>query len=290
MIRWVSNRMRRSPVICYFVLAFGFSWAIELLLIANYNHLIDVPPALHYLTSFGPALAAFVVAGALSGRRGMTELFKRVLRWNIGLKWLLVACISPLLLAGLAVTVNYALTTTWPDISLLGQVEYLGNIGLPAALLSWVVTFGFNEEIGWRGFAFQTLRDRKWGPLPAAVIVGILWALWHLPSFFYKPTMMALGTGGFIGFAIGVVSGSVLLAWLYEHAGGSIAAVAMWHALFDFTVASPAGEGTVAAITSTGVMVWAALIVVADLRQMLLKRKVDRRTVAHQAASGSRMR
>ena len=86
-----------------------------------------------------------------------------------------------------------------------------------------------------------------------------------------------------MGYTLGVVSGSVLLAWLYNRACGSIFAVAVWHALFDFIVASPAGEGTIAAVTSIAVMLWAVIIVTAQFRQYLRMRAANRSPLAGQA-------
>lgn len=38
------------------------------------------------------------------------------------------------------------------------------------------------EELGWRGLALPVLRDQL-GLLTAALVIGIIWAVWHLPFF-----------------------------------------------------------------------------------------------------------
>ncbi|MDR2965675.1 MAG: CPBP family intramembrane metalloprotease [Treponema sp.] len=39
--------------------------------------------------------------------------------------------------------------------------------------------FGFGEELGWRGYLLKALGDKKF--LPASLITGIVWGLWHFP-------------------------------------------------------------------------------------------------------------
>ena len=47
---------------------------------------------------------------------------------------------------------------------------------------------GVGEEVGWRGFAQQRLQ-RRWGLVPAALVVGATWALWHVPLFLIPDSM-----------------------------------------------------------------------------------------------------
>jgi uncharacterized protein len=258
-----------SPLISYFVLAFALTWSVGLLLIARYHGLVDVPPALHYLGAFGPTVAAVSVAGLSGGRKEVGRLFSSAGKWRVGWKWLLLGGLSPLALAVVAVLGNYLLgpagAALIPDLSPLGKVEYLGDIGVGLALFLWLATFGFGEELGWRGFAQRTIQARGRSWLWAALTIGGLWALWHLPAFFYKPQLMAMGPGGFVGLGIGVVCGSVLLAWLYNGSGGSVLVVALWHALFDFVTTAGGGQGYIPAIMSTIVMVWAGVLIAVEL-------------------------
>ena len=252
----------RHPVGTYFLLAYALSWSVGALLIAAHNDLLAVPGTLHYLVSFGPAMAAVTVTALTSGRRGLYDLLTRLTRWRI--RWVLVGLLSPLALAGIAALTGYLLTGNRPDLASLGQVAYLGDIGVAAALLLWIATFGFGEELGWRGFALHRMQAKQ-GALSASIVIGILWALWHLPAFFYKPNFIALGPGGFLGFTLGVISGSILLTWLYNRSGGSVLVVALWHAMFDFTTSTSAAEGTVAAITSALVIAWAVAVAAYEL-------------------------
>lgn len=253
-----QNLIRPSPVVAFFLVAYAFSWAIGGLLIADYHGAISVPKALHYVSAFGPAFAAVVVTALVGGRAGLADLWRRVVYANLGLRWWLIGVGTPLLLGIAAVAVYVLSNNALPDPALFGEVDYLGNIGLLAALVLWVATYGFGEEIGWRGFAFHRMEPGGW--VRAAAVVGVLWGLWHLPYFFYKANFMALGAGGFVGYVISITMGSILLSWMYRGSGHSILIVALWHGLFDFVSASPIAEGTGNAVISGVVIVWVILI------------------------------
>jgi membrane protease YdiL (CAAX protease family) len=147
-----------------------------------------------------------------------------------------------------------------PDLRELGTISFLPYLGGGAWLL-WILTNGFGEEIGWRGFALPRLQQRH-SALTATLILGSLWAFWHLPFLFYLPNFRAMGLVGFPGLALGILCGAIVLTWLYNGTNGSVLAASLWHGAFNFVTASAAGQGTVAMIMSIVVMVWAILIVV----------------------------
>lgn len=247
-----------NPVGAYFLVAYAFSWLLGGVLIAGYHGLVMAPTWLHYVSAFGPIVAAVVVTAALDGRAGLTELWRRVIRADVGLRWWLVALGTPLALGVVAALVYTFEQGELPDVALFGEVDYLGNIGVLAALGLWIATYGFGEEIGWRGFALHRLQSGGW--IRAAIIIGVLWGAWHLPYFFYKDNFIALGMGGFVGYLISIVMGSILLAWIYRGSGNSILMVALWHGTFDFVSASPVAAGSANAVISIVVITWVLVI------------------------------
>jgi uncharacterized protein len=79
--------VRDHPLISYFVLAYAISWAIVAPLIASAQGFTDVPVpfALHYLNDYGPLLAALITAGIANGTAGLRDLFRRIIKWRVGL-------------------------------------------------------------------------------------------------------------------------------------------------------------------------------------------------------------
>lgn len=254
--------MQRHPVAVYWLLALALSWLIELPLVATVQGWWDlqIPLALHYLVAFGPMLAALAVTGGTQGGAGLRELWSRIVRWRVGLAGFGFAVLSPLALFALGAIVVRATSGAWPSLALLGQINYLPYLGIWALVL-WVLTFGFGEEIGWRGFALPRLQGSH-SALAASVILWAMWLVWHLPAFFYLDTYMQLGLAMLPLFALGMLAGTIVLTWLYNTTRGSILMLALWHGLFDFLSASQASAGIIAAIMSMVIMVAAVVIVV----------------------------
>ncbi|PJF29566.1 MAG: CPBP family intramembrane metalloprotease [Phototrophicales bacterium] len=255
----VRQFVKRHTVIFYFIITYTFSWTIGLLLIANRQGTLDIPTWLHYLTAFGPTFGAVFVTWLVDGRAGLADLWSRITRFRVAGYWWLIAVGLPILFALIAIVVNRISTGIMPDMTRFGEVDYLGDIGIIGAIALWIATYGFGEEIGWRGFAFHRLYHRI-GFIRSALLIGILWGVWHLPFFLYKDNFMALGMGGFLVYIMSITMGSIVLSWLYDKSQQSILIVAIWHALFDFVSASPIADGMGNMVISMIIVMWAISI------------------------------
>jgi membrane protease YdiL (CAAX protease family) len=252
--------LKRNSLAIYFILAIALSWSIYIPLVAVRQGWTDVhiPYSIHYLASLGPALAAIIITALTTGQAGLRELWGRICKWRVAWPYAAFAILSPVALFILAAVVMRTIQGAWPDLHLLGQVNYLPYLGW-GVLPVWLATFGFGEEIGWRGFALPRLQ-KTISVQKATLILGLLWTLWHVPSFFYHETYVGMGWIMLPGFVFGVLCGAVLFTWLYNGTGGSVLMVAIWHALFDLLTASAAGRDFIPIVTSAGVIVWALFI------------------------------
>jgi hypothetical protein len=88
---------------------------------------------------------------------------------------------------------------------------------------------------------------------------------WHLPLFFVLDSFRGFTPVTLPGFVLGITCGAVILTWVYNGTGGSVLLVALWHITYNMTSATEAAKGTVAAVVSTFVMVWAIALVVLEL-------------------------
>jgi uncharacterized protein len=103
---------------------------------------------------------------------------------------------------------------------------------IAAAFASTMMGGQAGEELGWRGYALPRLAAR-FGLGPASVVLGVIWALWHLPLFF-APVGDTFGQS-FPLYLLQVVAMSVTMAWVYSHTRGSLLPVMLLHAAVNNT-------------------------------------------------------
>lgn len=92
-------------------------------------------------------------------------------------------------------------------------------------LLALFLVTGFFEEIGWTGYALDPLRDRL-GALGAALVIGVVWALFHLIS----DLQGGHDLGWIAWHRLASVMLRVLIVWVYLNAGNALAAAIVVHA------------------------------------------------------------
>lgn len=189
---------------------------------------------LYILGGFVPSGVALVLTWRWEGKVGLQQLWQRVIQFKIGWEWYLAA---------VALTV-FGIVGQLLIIRLFGQTFNLSLflVQLPSAL-PLIVLGPLSEELGWRGYAQDRLQMR-WNPLIAAVIVGVGWAFWHLPLFLMPGTSQHELSIPFAGFACGVISLSVLFAWLHNHTGGSVWTAIFFHWIYTYAAQVVASGAT----------------------------------------------
>ena len=182
--------------------------------------------AVFLLGVFAPALIALLLTERETGGRAATvALVSRVFKWQVGARWYVFA-VGYMAAVKLSVAVVHRIVTgAWPR---FGQEPWY--LMAAAIIISTWVQAG--EEIGWRGYALPRLSER-FGLAPASVVLGIVWATWHLPLFFF-PENNILGQS-FPLYLLQVTALSVAMAWLYWRTGGSLLLVMLLHAAVNNT-------------------------------------------------------
>ena len=206
---------KRHPLIAFFVLAFALSWWPWIL------YAFGLYPA--PIASFGPFLAALVVLAITQGKSGIGGLLRRMVRWRVGIRWYAVALLLPVGIALAATALNVLLGAQAPSAADLGG--WTGLFSTFAVVLLIPGTGGTWEEPGWRGFALPSLQAGR-SALVASLILGAVWALWHLP--------LVVATGQMGGWDIVIIlAWTLVLTWVYNGTGGSVLIVMLFHAMFN---------------------------------------------------------
>jgi uncharacterized protein len=205
--------IRRHPLITFFVLACALSWWPWILYAFD---LLPLP-----IVGFGPFLAALVVLAITRGKMGVVDLLRRMVRWRVGLKWYAVALLLPVVVALTAAAINVYLLGAQASSS----AAQLG--GLPSLIPTFFLLLlipglgGTWEEPGFRGYALPRLQIGR-SALFAALTLGVLWALWHLPLFITRTDHW--------NESVQIIAWTVVFAWLYNNTQGSVLLAMLMHA------------------------------------------------------------
>jgi uncharacterized protein len=180
------------------------------------------------LIGYSPLLAA-LIAIALWRGRGAVALGASLLRWRVGVRWYALVIAFPLLLMLVAHFIvdlrRGEFPPRWPVTNWLAPVGALGSL----------LAGSIGEEIGWRGFA-QPLLQKSVGALRAAIVLGVIWAIWHLNAEFTTSEPLAAFLGDAPRSFLRMVSTAILYGWLYVRTGGSLPVVMLAHAGHNIAV------------------------------------------------------
>lgn len=222
------------PLLAYFALAYGISWLIWAPLWLPHFGITGLPvlPYHHGLGGLGPMLAAFILTARQQGWAGVGQLLQRMVQWR-GAGWALgYAALGPFVLLGLAALL-YAVvdggSVVWAG---LGRGREFPELSILGFALYNLIFFGWGEEVGWRGYALPRLLVRhRW--LAATAVLTLGWALWHLPTFFYRTGYMTMDVPSIIGWVLSLFTGALILTWLYRLGQGSLLVCAVFHCSID---------------------------------------------------------
>ncbi|MCW3123837.1 MAG: hypothetical protein JWQ38_3329 [Flavipsychrobacter sp.] len=231
----------------FIVLSYAISWLIWL---PMYGPAIELPalpklPFNHALGAYGPMLASFVTTLIFS-KKEFAGLLKKIMNWgNIFL--FLLSLLSPFVLYIISSLISNLYFGINVNLSPLGKSTEFPQWAIATVIFYNIVTFGIGEETGWRGLALPILQD-KFNALKASVILTLIWAGWHLPLFLYRPGYVNMGAADIAGWILSLLTGSILLTWLFNSSKGSILLCAIFHATIDVAFTSPAADKHIVSI------------------------------------------
>jgi membrane protease YdiL (CAAX protease family) len=209
-------------LIPFIALTFGLTWGIAALLIFFTDPIVAVFGEIHMghplfiLAVYSPGIAGVILVGRRWGWRALGSFFRRLTLWRASGPW------WAFLILGI------------PAVFYLGATVK-GTVGDPFPFSPWTRVFpalalalflGPIEEFGWRGLALPLLQ-RKFAPFWAGLILGVIWALWHIPAFLMGGTPQS--SWSFLPYFFGVVALSVIQTPLFNDSRGSLLIAVLYH-------------------------------------------------------------
>ncbi|MEH6605284.1 MAG: CPBP family intramembrane glutamic endopeptidase [Pseudomonadales bacterium] len=216
----------------------GLAWTSNILVVVR----LCLAEPLLWLMVFGSAVPS--IAAILVCMRNPQRLRALFARFAIRLPWReaarIYALIFFIMLSGLVVV--YLLRGMLPGPE-YAQAD--GIIGPGLVLLLFAAAFldqgAVLEELGWRGFAHHELQSGLLNPLAAAITVGIIWGLWHVPRDVTSGVIERLGWFQYLclylpSFLLGTVTTSIIAAYFVNRCHGSLIPAIMVHGLSNDSV------------------------------------------------------
>jgi pimeloyl-ACP methyl ester carboxylesterase/membrane protease YdiL (CAAX protease family) len=234
----MATLIRRHPLFAYYVLTFALSWG-GFVLVVGPSSLVNTNWQAEgkFLSAImvmlaGPSIAGLLLTGLADGRAGYRDLFLRLCKWRVAVRWYVFAIVpAPIAAAGIL----FALSMASPLLTADDRAAvFLGGLGAAATTIL--------EEIGWTGFVVPRLR-RRHSILMTGLIVGVLWGLWHLlQQVFVSGTYAgAIPTFAFLMLSVfaavaNLTAYRVLMVWVYDRTGSLLVTTLMHGMLTASTI------------------------------------------------------
>ena len=220
--------MRHSSLIVaiiYLVITYSVTWIVLFPLSTVYNELNLIQRDIwHSIGSIGPSIGGIFALYVLKRKRGLKLLKIRIFKYS-GKKLLLFA-FSPLIILIITLVIEYLLG--FFNLLSLFQENNILNFGLFIVFILPSISFGLFEEIGWRGYFLPALQER-YNALISTLILSVIWWFWHFPTFFYRNDLFF---GLVLLFPL-LLSGSIVITFLFNQSKGSILMVIFLHISYD---------------------------------------------------------
>jgi membrane protease YdiL (CAAX protease family) len=216
--------MTVKTLVPFLALTFGLTWGIAALLILFPDQIVAIfgeisnRNPLYILATWSPGIAGVLLVWRSYGLKGLGSFFRRLTLWRMPLVWWLFLLLGIPAIFYLAAALNGTISDPFPF-----SPWYLVFPGLLQAFFF----LGTMEEFGWRGVALPLLQ-RRLAPFWAGLILGIIWATWHIPAFLLGGGLQ-YSSWSLVPFFVGVVALSVILTPMFNSARGSLLIAYLFH-------------------------------------------------------------
>jgi len=215
--------MKTKTLYPFLAITFALTWGIAAMLILFNDQLVAIfgeitsSNPLFILAVYSPGISGILLVWRHYGLKGLGNFFRRLTLWRMPKAWwvFLLVGIPAVKYLGAAMNGTISEPFVYPTLAL----------AIPALAHSFFL--GTIEEFGWRGVALPLLQ-RKMSPFWAGLVLGIIWAVWHIPAFLLGGGLQ-YGSWAAVPFFGGVVVLAVILTPLFNISGGSLLIAYLYH-------------------------------------------------------------
>jgi membrane protease YdiL (CAAX protease family) len=201
--------LARYPLLAFFGMVYLLSllalFAIGLPKLHGKNSVSSLPLVVFPIIVIGVGVIGVTLTFVVSGKPGLRELRARFFQ-PVRRRWYAVLLIPPICIVAVLIALKTFVSSAFaPNFFMFG---------IAAGILA-----GFFEEFGWTGFAYPRMRER-FGPSAAALLLGVLWGIWHLPVVDSLGAASPHGTAWpafFAAFVLLMTAVRLLIAWVYDN-------------------------------------------------------------------------
>jgi membrane protease YdiL (CAAX protease family) len=174
-----------------------------------------------------PAASALLLTAFTGGRMGLKNLLRPLKIWRINWRWWAAA-----LLVQPAILIISGLVYNWIWGNPPVEAIPVASAGTLAVNIFFLIIASLGEETGWRGLALPELQKR-FSPLTASVILGLVWATWHLPFYLLLDIHDQYGFS-YLGLNyLFVFPFTIFITWFFNHGRSSLLLAVVFHVVFN---------------------------------------------------------
>ena len=202
--------LKRHQILFFYLFALILSWYPCIIALAKGTTTGPNP--------LGVFVAAILISAMTEGRKGVAELFRRIVRCRVKIRWYAIVILLPVAIAFAAAGTGWLLGAPFPAPEIWQRWREI-----PERFLFIFLFIGLGEEPGWRGYMLEKLQERR-SAVAATMILAPLWAIWHLPLMGNEFPLSLIPQ-----FLIALLAATILTTWIYNRTRGSVLLPMIFH-------------------------------------------------------------
>lgn len=221
----------------FFSITFICTW-IPWFIAAHFSHQVggakfQLP--LMFMGLLAPCAVALGMIYASKNAALINDFWNRLLLFRVNWSTLLFIFVGLPIVFFLATALSLIFGKSMGQFTLASEIKVMKGWPILSLLIPLALAPAL-EEIGWRGYGIDSLRN-NFNLFYTSLLFAGLWALWHLPLFFikgyYQYELRSLNVIYIVNFFISIIPVAIITNWIFYNNCRSILLVIVVHAIFN---------------------------------------------------------